>query len=73
MSILLNDNLNISAAKAVDSRYGPYASTAVALAAIPAFQRYQGLVIGVVQTGTLTEYWFKDGILDGSLLLKGRP
>jgi hypothetical protein len=66
MSILLNDNLNISAAKPTDSRYGPYASTAAALAAIPSFQRYRGLVIGVVDT-TLREYWFKDGVLDSDL------
>jgi hypothetical protein len=66
MSILLNDNLNISSAKPADSRYGPYNSVAAALAAIPPFQRYRGLVLGVVGV-TLQEYWFRDGILDSDL------
>lgn len=70
MSILLNDNLNVSAAKPVDSRYGPYASTSTAIATLPSYQRYQGLVVGILDVTILTEYWFKDGIADGDLVIK---
>ena len=66
MSILLNDNLNISSAKPADSRYGPYNTVAEALAAVPSFQRYRGLVVAIVGV-TLKEYWFKAGILDTDL------
>ena len=70
MAILLNDNLDIAAAKAVDSRYGPYASVAAALSAIGTIRRYRGLVLGVTAGNALKEYWFKDGILDTDLVEK---
>jgi predicted nucleic acid-binding Zn-ribbon protein len=71
MPILLNDNLDIKAPRPTDNRYGPYASTAAALAAIPSAQRYIGLTVGVLGVGSLVEeYWFNDGILDTDFVLK---
>jgi hypothetical protein len=70
MSINLNDNLIVQAPKATDERYGPYTSTAQALAAINPIVRYQGLTIGVEAGGSVTEYWFKDGISDFDLVVK---
>jgi hypothetical protein len=70
MSILLNDNLDVAVTKPVDNRYGPWATTAAAIAGIPAYKRHLGLVVGVVTTGVLSEYWFKDSVADGGLVLK---
>jgi len=70
MAILLNDNLNVAAAKPVDHRYGPYADTAAALAAIPSYQRYEGLSVGVIESGNVVEYWFASGITNGDLEVK---
>jgi hypothetical protein len=64
MAILLNDNLKIALAKPVDSRYGPYVDTQTALNSIPSFQRYPGLVVGIRDSGDVTEYWFKDGVIE---------
>ena len=64
MAINLNDNLLVQAPKATDERYGPYNSEAEALSAIEPIVRYQGLTAGVFVTGQLTDYWFRDGILD---------
>jgi hypothetical protein len=70
MSILLNDNLNIAAAKPTDARYGPWGSEALAKAGIPSFQRYKGLTVGVLVGGVVNEYWFDDGIADSDLVPK---
>jgi collagen type I/II/III/V/XI/XXIV/XXVII alpha len=71
MAILLNDNLNIAAAKPTDARYGPWGSTSLALANISeAVQRYKGLTVGVLVDGEVIEYWFADGITDDDLTLK---
>jgi hypothetical protein len=56
MAIILNDNVDTRAPKPSDSRFGPYTTTAAALANIPEYQRYIGLTVGV---GTpIVEYWF---------------
>lgn len=70
MPILLNDQGKCAIAKSIDYKYGPWTDTATAIAAIPLYQRYQGLTIGVVTGGVLTEYWFKNGILDADLITK---
>ena len=70
MAILLNDNFKIAAAKPVDNRYGPYTNTSSALTAIPAYQRYAGLVVGVQDGGNVTEYWFEAGTADLDLVPK---
>ena len=70
MSILLNDNLNVAAAKPTDARYGPWGSTVLALAGIPAYQRYKGLTVGILVAGVVNEYWFDDGVADSDLVVK---
>lgn len=69
----LNDNLHIEAGKPIDDRYLdgilPYANTAAVIAKIPVPLRYPGLVV-LVGAGPFVEYWFKDGITNGDLVLK---
>jgi hypothetical protein len=64
MAILLNDNLNVSRKLPVDARYGPHISVEEALLAIPSFQRYPGLTVGIRNGGDVVEYWFKNDIVD---------
>jgi hypothetical protein len=66
MAILVNDNLEVRANKPTDARYGPHASTGAANSAIPSAYRHIGLTVLV---GT-DEYWYKDGIQNGDLVLK---
>jgi hypothetical protein len=70
MAISLNDNLQIQAGKHVDDKYGPYNDLSSALSAIPSFKRVRGLTIGIIQSGSLKEYWFKDGTADANLVEK---
>ena len=70
MSILLNDNLNVAAAKPTDARYGPWGSPLLALQYIPAYQRYKGLTVGILVAGVVNEYWFDDGVADSDLVVK---
>ena len=56
--------------KPVDSKYGPYASTAAALADIPSALRYQGLTIGITTVSGVVEYWFKAGVADADFVEK---
>jgi hypothetical protein len=65
MAIILNDNIDTRAPKPSDNRYGPYASTAAALASIPAYQRYVGLTVGV--GNPIAEWWFDNSL---TLVLK---
>jgi hypothetical protein len=70
MAILLNDNLRASIPYPVDSRYGPYSNTEEALTSLSLHERYQGLVVGVIEDIEVVEYWFKSGITDEDLELK---
>ena len=70
MSILLNDNLSIQAPKPADSRYGPHNDLATALSSILVTNRYQGLTVGILISGSPVEYWFKDGVGDANLIVK---
>ena len=56
--------------KPVDSKYGPYATTAAALADIPAALRYQGLTVGITTASGVVEYWFKAGVADSNFVEK---
>jgi hypothetical protein len=56
--------------KPVDSKYGPYTSTAAALADIPAALRYQGLTVGIATASGVVEYWFKAGVADSDFVEK---
>jgi len=44
----------------------PYTNTAEVLSELPQSIRYEGLTVFVVDT----EYWFKDGVTDGDLIVK---
>jgi hypothetical protein len=70
MAILLNDNINIETGKHLDNKYGPYADIATAKSSIPVFKRARGLTVGIIDSGFLVEYWFKDGTTDSDLVLK---
>jgi hypothetical protein len=77
MAITFNDNLNVSATKPVDRRYGTYNGTSisnaisVANAATVAGERYKGLTVGLtVNFGPVIEYWYKDGITNNDLVEK---
>lgn len=70
MAININDNFEVNAPKPTDARYGVYADTATALTAIPSSIRYQGLTVGVLVSGAVIEYWFKDGVADLDLIEK---
>ena len=69
MSILLNDNLSVQAPLPVDNRFGPYATTTAANAAIPLANRYIGLTVGIGTTTTV-DYWYNGGTADGNLIAK---
>jgi hypothetical protein len=70
MAILLNDNIQIEAGKHVDNKYGPYNDLASVLTSIPSFKRVRGLTVGVIESGLLKEYWFKEGINNNDLVEK---
>lgn len=74
----INDNFSLRAPKSIDDKYGPvigghtmtYTDIAAANAAIPSAYRYLGLTV-LIDTGTENkEYWWKDGVADGDLVLK---
>jgi len=70
MAIVLSDNVQTNAPKPSDSRYlnnlVPYSSTTEATTTIVEGVRYSGLTVNVGGV----EYWWKDGIGDGDLVLK---
>jgi hypothetical protein len=70
MAITLNDNIFTDAPKASDSRYGTYTSLADALSSVSTGNRYQGLTVGIVESGSVSEYWFKNGTTDNDLIAK---
>jgi hypothetical protein len=70
MAIILNDNLSIQAPKATDARYGPHVNTAAAISDVILANRYQGLVVGIIDGSSVVEYWWRDGIANGNLIIK---
>lgn len=78
MSVTIQDNFNLAAAKSIDSRYGtlsgigqtvPYANTTAALTNIPSAYRFLGLTVGIYDGSSVKEYWFKDNLI--TLVPKG--
>lgn len=72
MAIILNDNLSIGVGAPIDNKYlsstnAPYSNISEVLTNIPISQRYQGLTVNI----SSIEYWFKDGVSDSDLILKG--
>lgn len=70
MAIKLNDNIFTDAPKPSDSRYGIYSSLENALSSVLISNRYQGLTVGILTEGVVSEYWFKNGITDLDLIAK---
>src|ERR1035437_6559798 len=70
MAIVLSDNIQVNAPKPVDSRYlnilVAYSSTTAANTAIVSGVRFIGLTVNI----NSSEYWYKNGILDGDLIIK---
>lgn len=56
--------------KPFDLKYGPWNSTADALAGIDANNRHLGLTIGVVVSGKIVEYWWRDNTDNAGLIAK---
>nr|DAG02563.1 MAG TPA: putative polysaccharide deacetylase [CrAss-like virus sp. ctUXy6] len=55
----------------IDAKYGPYSSTTEALMALAPNARAIGLTVGIKTSTGITEYWFKNGIGDHYLTVKG--
>lgn len=55
----------------IDAKYGPYSSTTEALMALAPNVRAIGLTVGIKTSIGITEYWFKNGISDSNLVVKG--
>lgn len=71
MAISFNDNIKISAPKPIDAKYLnssnlPYANVAEVNSTILEAERYLGLTVNINNV----EYWYKDGVGDGDLILK---
>jgi|GEM_PF-5333643 len=68
--IELSAGIVVGSNKPVDAKYGPYASTAAAIADIGAALRYKGLTVGIEASGKVIEYWFRDGVANANLVEK---
>jgi hypothetical protein len=55
----------------IDAKYGPYSSTTEALMALAPDSRAIGLTVGIKTSTGIVEYWFKNGIGDHYLTVKG--
>lgn len=55
----------------IDAKYGPYSSTTEALMALAPDARAIGLTVGIKTSTGIVEYWFKNGIGDHYLIVKG--
>ena len=62
------NNFYITDDEALDARQGPFNSVSEALDFIE--HRYKGLSVYVLSSGSVVEYWFKNGIADGDLIVK---
>jgi len=71
--IELSAGIVVGASKPIDAKYGPYASTAAALADITSALRYKGLTIGIESGSAVVEYWFRDGITNADFVEKIIP
>lgn len=76
--ITINDNLQNYSPKALDNKHGkfvsgiwqPYDSVAEANSRIHIAYRHKGLTVIVLDGGFPTEYWYRDGVSDGDLIVK---
>lgn len=68
--IPLSGSILVGTQKPTDARFGPYASTALALSDLTPVYRYKGLTVGIETNGVITEYWFKNGVADSDFVVK---
>lgn len=54
----------------LDTNYGTYDSVEEVLRVIPLRLRRKGRTVGVIEDGSVVEYWFKSGIEDSDLVVK---
>jgi hypothetical protein len=54
----------------IDSRLGPYSSSAHATGSIESIYRYVGMTVFISSSTETEEYWWKDGINNNQLILK---
>jgi hypothetical protein len=57
----------------IDSRLGPYSSSAHATGSIELIYRYPGMTVFVSSSTETSEYWWKDGTNNNQLILKTSP
>ena len=55
----------------VDSHYGTYSSLADAKLGVPVILREKGKTVGIIESGSVIEYWWKSGTTDSDLVVKG--
>lgn len=78
MAITINDNFQNNSPKSLDAKYTkfvsgaatPYVSVAEVNSLIPNEYRSVGLTVLIDIGGVNVEYWYKEGILDGDLVVK---
>lgn len=79
--IAVDNGIIVNNAVPLDTRYGPYSTTAAAKAAVVKPRRYKGLTVGILQVAStvypydlplnrVMEYWWKDGTQDYELIRK---
>jgi hypothetical protein len=69
--IQLSAGIVVGSNTSVDAKFGPYADVATAKSEIGSTLRYKGLTVGILVSGAVVEYWWKDGIADSDLVVKG--
>lgn len=68
--IELSAGIVVGTNKPLDSKFGPYPSTAAALADIGLTLRHKGLTVGIEVGGVIKEYWFGSGTTDADFIVK---
>lgn len=61
---------NVTGGVHIDDRYGPHASLADAKTFVAVSAREKGLTVGILVSGTVVEYWWKDDTADDDLVIK---
>lgn len=54
----------------IDFLYGPYTTLQAACKRVVEAVRQKGLTVGIIERGSVVEYWWRDGIEDSDLILK---
>ena len=54
----------------IDFLYGPYTTLQAACKRVVEAVRQKGLTVGIIDRGSVVEYWWRDGIEDSDLILK---